>query len=227
MATVVVGLVVVPAASAGPPLLGNLSYEKRHPRATISAPRANWVTISMATRPDRATDGSFLSENVRHTDFLTDQEVQNGSWLYESALDPGTWYLMAHASAESSCYTYPPPDYREVLDPSCANGYSEVVALTIPKPAARYRAQVEVLRYIGVVYLTLRASPLGEDRPYRVCWRLKNRKRVCVKGSLNGYDWDESASDLRRVNTRRMGRVTTCTWHVGARTVAVKRVRIR
>jgi hypothetical protein len=62
------------------------------------------VTIYIANRPDRATDGSFLTENVKEIDFLTDQELQTGAWLYESALNPGTWYLMARASAESSCY---------------------------------------------------------------------------------------------------------------------------
>jgi hypothetical protein len=209
------------------PSLSNVSYSKRHPTAAVAAPRASSVTVYMASRPDRATDGSFLSEHVKEIDFLTDQEIQTGSWLYESAIDPGAWYLMAKAIPDSSCYSYPPPDYKEVIDPTCANGFSTVVALTILKPPSRYRAEVEVFRYIGVAYLTLRANPLGEDRPYKACWRLKNKRRMCVRGRLDGYDWDSAASDLLRVNTRGMARVTTFTWYVGARTVATKRVRVR
>jgi hypothetical protein len=220
-------LLVIAGAWAVPPMLSNVSHEKRHPKATIAAPRAESVTIYIANRPDRATDGSFLSENVKDLDSLTDQEIQTGVWLYESALDPGRWYLMARASAESSCYSYPPPDYKQVIDPACAHGYSDVVPLTIPKPASRYSAKVEVLRYIGVVYLTLRAAPLGEDRAYRVCWGLKSRKRVCIRGTLDGYDWDSAATDSFRVNARGLTRTTTFTWQVGARTVAQKRVRIR
>jgi hypothetical protein len=228
LAVVAGSLVFVGAAAwAVPPTLGNVSHEKRHPKATVSAPRASSVTVYMASRPDRATDGSFLTENVKETDFLTDQEVQTGSWLHESALDPGTWYVMANASAESSCYSVPPPDYKLVIDPACANGYSQVVTLTIPKPTSRYSANVQVLRSIGIVYLTLRATPLGEDRRYRVCWRLKNRKRVCVRGTLNGFDWESSASDFLRVNARGMATYTTFAWQVGSRTVVRKRVRTR
>lgn len=214
-------------AWAVPPMLGNVSHDRRHPKATISAPRADYAVVYIATRPDRATDGSFLSENVKDLDILTDQEIQTGAWLYETALDPGTWYLMARATAESSCYSFPPPDYRTVIDPACANGYSEVVTLTIPAPATRYSAKVEVLRNIGIGYLTLRATPLGEDRAYRACWRLRNRKRVCVRGTLDGYDWDASVTDLLRVNARGMGRFTTFTWEIGSSVVARKRARTR
>jgi hypothetical protein len=208
-------------------MLSNVSHQKRHPSATVTAPRAGDVTIFIANRPDRATDGSFLTENVKEIDFLTDQEIQSGSWLHESAIDPGTWYLMARASADSSCYSYPPPDYRTVVDPSCAHGFSDVVTLTIPEPASRYSATVDVLRFIRVVHLELKATPLGEDRAYRVCWRLKSKRRVCVRGRLDGYDWDSSASDLLRVNMRGMGPRTTFTWHVGNRVVARKTARTR
>jgi hypothetical protein len=220
-------LLFVASASAVAPILSSVSSESRHPTATLSTPRAAYVTLYMATRPDRATDGSFLSENVKEIDSLTDQEIQTGRWLYESAIDPGTWYVMARASAESSCYSYPPPDYKEVIDPSCAHGFSNVATLTIPKPASRYSGKVEVLRSIGIVYLTLRATPLGEDRAYRACWRLKSRKRVCVRGKLDGYDWGSSATDDLRVNARGMAGTTTFTWYVGSRSVAQKRVRIR
>ena len=101
------------------------------------------------------------------------------------------------------------------------NGYSGVVTPTKPKPSTRYVAQVVSVRSLGIVYLSLRATPLGEDRPYRVCWRLENGKRVCVRGTL------EAGSDVLRVNARGMGNYTTFAWQVGSRTVAEKRVRTR
>lgn len=161
-----VALMTAPAAWGIPPLLTNLSHEGRHPKAGIVTPRADFVTIYIATRPDRASDGSFLSENVKEFELLTDDEIQSGSWLYERAIDPGTWYVMANASAESSCYSSPPPDYKLVRDPACAHGFSDVMTLVVPKPVSRYSIKVQTLRSIGIVYLTLRAAPLGEDRPY-------------------------------------------------------------
>ena len=106
-----------------------------------------------------------------------------------------------------------------------ANGYSGVVTPTKPKPSTRYVAQVVSVRSLGIVYLILRATPLGEDRPYRVCWRLKNREHVCVRGTLDSSDG--AGSDFLRVNTRGMGNYTTFAWQVGSRTVARKRVRTR
>ena len=117
LATILFGLLFVSEAAAGPPLLNNVSHDKRHPRATIAAPRASSVTIYIANRPARAIDGSFLTENVKEIDFLPDQEIQTGAWLHESALAPGTWYLMARASAESSCYSYRRPTTRKSSTP--------------------------------------------------------------------------------------------------------------
>jgi hypothetical protein len=77
----------------------------------------------MATRPDRASDGGFLSENIADLDFLTADEIVAGSWLYETQLDPGTYYLMLRAS-----------DYECSEHPDCIDGYSNVLALTIPLP---------------------------------------------------------------------------------------------
>jgi hypothetical protein len=225
--TVALALITASAALAVPPALSNLTHAKRHPSAGLVAPRADSVSVYIATRPDRATDGSFLSENVEEFDLLTDQEIQSGSWLLESALDPGTWFVMASASAESSCYSFPPPEYKLVIDPACAHGYSEVMTLTIPKPVSRYRASVTALRSIGIVYLTLRATTLGENRPYRVCWKLKTKKRRCVRGTLSGYDWSSSASDFLRVNARGMDKVTTFVWYVGSKAVASKRIRTK
>jgi hypothetical protein len=49
--------------------------------ATFSAPRADFATIYIASRPDRATDGSFLTENIKELDILTDSEIQSGRWV--------------------------------------------------------------------------------------------------------------------------------------------------
>jgi hypothetical protein len=224
---VTVSLLSVAAASAVPPLLSGVSHERRHPKATVTAPRTSSVTIYIANRPNRASDGSFLTAYVKAVDFLTDQEIQTGAWVHERTLDPGKWYLMARASAQSSCYSYPPPEYKAVIDAACAHGYSGVATLTIPKPMPRYRAKVEFLRHIRIVQLTLGAAPLGEDRAYRVCWRRANRKRVCVRGTLDGFDWGSGTSDRLRVSARGMARVTMFTWQVGGRTVAGMRARTR
>jgi hypothetical protein len=74
----------------------------------------------------------------------------------------------------------PPPDYKEVIDPASPTAFSDVITLTIPKPRPRYTAKVEALRSIGILYLTLRAAPLGEDRGYRVCW-LEAPAPICIE----------------------------------------------
>jgi hypothetical protein len=65
-------------ALAVPPTLRAVGQENRHPTASFSAPRADTGTIYIATKPDRATDGSFLDENVKTLDSLTDSELQGG-----------------------------------------------------------------------------------------------------------------------------------------------------
>ncbi len=193
---------------------------------TFSAPRASSVSVYFASSPDRATDGSFLSENVVHTDFLTDDEIQTGRWLDEDQLDPGRYFVMLSASAEDSCWSYPPPDYEGLLDPACANGFSDVAVLEVPKPHQRFTVKVEQLRYIRIIYLTLKVTPLGETLPYRVCWRRKTNRRVCVSSKVSGYDWNSSADDLLRINSRALPRRTTFTWYVGAQVVVSKTVRV-
>lgn len=164
----------------------------------------------MATKPDRSTDGRFLSENVRHTDFLTDSEIQSGSWLYEDQIDPGTYHVMLNADPDfGSCYRTDTGTY----DPACANGYSAVATLVIPKPSSRYSVRVRRYRFVPLD-LIIRATPLGEDRPYRVCYRLKSRRRVCLRGTLNGYSWNSGAEDTLDVSTRNLATFTTFTWSV-------------
>jgi hypothetical protein len=164
--------------------------------------------IYVATKPDRASDGSFLQENIVASDILTDDEIARGSWLYESQLDPGGYYVMARAF-DFECY----------LNPNCIEGFSNMLTLTIPKPAQRYGAAVQVLRYIGIGYLTLTVTPLGEKIPYRVCWTLRRGSR-CLRATVKGYSWNASASDLLRVSLRGMRKVSTFTWYADGRTVA-------
>jgi hypothetical protein len=106
--------------------------------------------------------------------------------------------------------------------PTCLAGYSNTLMLTVPKPPPLYRGGVSVLHYVHVAYLTLRVKPLGESLPYKVCWRLKNKKRRCVKGSVDGYSWNDSASDDLRVGLRSMAKRTTFTWYVQGQKVATR-----
>src|SRR3954447_9812761 len=114
---VVAALLVAGAAAADPPILASVGSQARHPTATFSAPKADHGVIEIATRPDRATDGDFLDENVVAFDIFTDAELQAGRWLNGSQLDPGVYYVMIRADADfDQCY-------REdgTFDPSCAN----------------------------------------------------------------------------------------------------------
>jgi hypothetical protein len=216
-------LVFAGAANAAPPSLTSVSHQNRHPTATFSAPRADWVTVYVASKPDRATDGRFLEENVETLDILTDAEIQAGRWLDSSRLDPGVYYVMLRADPESSCVSYPPPNYERVVDPSCADGFSNIVTLTIPKPRVRYRVRFE-RGFIGS--FTIRASSSGEAIPYRVCSR-DLAKRRCLRGTIDSIGWDEPSSDTLYVTATdfrkrvycKWGRKTTMTWFVRGRKV--------
>lgn len=198
-------------ALAAPPALLSVGQQDRHPTAAFSAPGADFATIYFADKPDRATDGSFFQENVKHSASFTDDEIQRGAWLDANQIDPGTYYVMLRTSD----FCYPEPD--------CTTGFSSVLTLEIPKPRPTYRASVgPVFRYIRVIYLDLTVRPLGERLPYRVCWRLKSTKRRCVTASVDGYSWNSSASDSLRIGMRGMAKRTTFTWYVNGRVVAAK-----
>lgn len=217
-------LLLAQGALAAAPVLSLVTVGKdRHPAVQFSAPKADSVTIYFATKPDRATDGSFLRENIDTMDFLTTDEVQAGRWTYERQLDPGTYYVMLNVSPDFDvCYVFGSGTY----DPSCADGYSNLVQLTVPTPPIRYTASVSVLRYAGTAALVLKASPLGVTLPYRVCYRNKAKRTACVTGSLRGYSWDSLATDSVSVGVRNLPLTTTFTWYVGAKAVASKRVRV-
>jgi hypothetical protein len=222
LSTIVSMLVLAEPAVAVAPTLASVGQANRHPNASFSAPKASDVTMYVAKKADRATDGSFLSENITSVDVLTDSEIQSGRWESEDQLDPGTYYVMLRASPDfDACYIIDTGEY----DPSCADGYSNVVPLTIPTPTIRYRASATVLRYIGQVTLRLTAAPLGARLPYRVCYPLRTGKRRCLAGAVEGYDWNSSATDTLTASMRGLGKRTTFTWFVNGRKVAAQVVR--
>jgi hypothetical protein len=217
-AALVLGLAVptTAAAEAAAPTLTTVGQQDRHATATFSMPGADDATIYFATKPDRASDGRFLDENIEHLDFFTDNEIQAGRWLDEAQLDPGQYHVMLNAD-DSDCFG----------DPNCLAGFSNVLTFSIPKPAPRYRGKVRVYGYLSTVQLTFRVAPLGERRPYRVCWRLVAGRRKCVRSAVSGYSWNSPAEDQIDVRKRGMPRVVTFAWYVDGRKVASKRARIR
>jgi hypothetical protein len=217
------GVFATPALAV-PPTLVKVSSHERHPAATIVAPKASSVTIYLASKPDRATDGSFLMENVKEVGILTDSEIQTGQWTDADQVDPGTYWVILRASADfGTCWIFDAGAY----DPSCANGFSDVTQLVVPKPVSRYRIDVSTLRFLQQATLHLIATPLGESLSYRLCYQLKSRKRQCLAGTLNGYSWNASASSSLTVSTRNLAPLTTFTWLVNGRSVASKRVHVR
>jgi len=217
-----VALIAVSSAAAVPPTLVSVGSENRHPTATFGAPKSDHVVIQIATKADRATNGEFLNENVKVFDVLEDSEVQTGSWKYEYQLDPGSYYVLLRASPDFGLC------YRDdgTYDPSCADGYSQLVPLTIPKPAVSYRASTVVRSYAHSVSLRLHAAPLGEKQAYKVCYRTAFKKQRCLAGVLDGFSWSSAADDELTVSTRGLAATTTFTWTVGGKKVAVKRVHV-
>jgi hypothetical protein len=203
-------------AHAAAPSLLTVDHQDRHPVATFTAPGADDATIYFATKPDRATDGRFLEENVSHLDLLTAEEIQAGRWLDSAQLDPGTYYVLLRAT-----------DYDCLGDPNCIDGFSNMLSVAIPTPAQKYTGRVKTYRFVSTVDLTLKIAPLGEDVPYRVCWTRVNRPRRCARGVVDGYSWDSAATDTISVRKRGMRKHTTFTWYVDGHRVARKRARIR
>ena len=219
-------VVTVTPALAVPPVITAVGQQDRHPTVSLSAPRADSVTVSIASKPGRATDGSFLQENVVEYGFLTDSEIQSGLWLDSSQIDPGSYFVMLDATRDfTSCESYD-ANFNEVIDPSCADGFSTVVPLTVPRPKTKYRVKTMLLKYIRIAYLTLTAKPLGVKVPYQVCWkrptgRKKTLRTKCVKATLSGYSWSDDASDLLRISTKGMSRRTRFTWYTRGRSPKV------
>lgn len=211
-------VVTATPALAVSPAIAAVGQQDRHPTVTLAAPRADSVIVYIASKPDRATDGSFLQENVVDIDYLTDSEIQSGLWLDSSQIDPGSYFVMLQATRDfTSCDSYD-ANVNQVIDPSCADGFSTVVPLTVPTPKTKYTVKTDLLKNIGIVYLTLTAKPLGVKVPYQVCWKQRTGKKKtltkrCVKATLSGYSWSADASDPLSINTEGMARRTKFTWY--------------
>jgi hypothetical protein len=158
MVVAAAALAVVGAANAAPPALLTVGQQDRHATATFSAPGADLATIYVASKPDLASGGGFLEENIKRVDFLTADEIQRAAWVDGEQLEPGLYYVMLRAG-----------DFECPRNPNCTQGYSNMVPLQIPKPRATYHAKVvAVFGRSGVIYLQLTVAPLGERLPYRV-----------------------------------------------------------
>jgi hypothetical protein len=212
-------VVTATPALALPPAITAVGQQDRHPTVALAAPRADSVTVYIASKPDRASDGSFLQENVVESGLLTDSEIQSGRWLDNSQIDPGSYFVMVRASLDfASCVSVDPNTAALVNDPSCADGFSTVVPLTIPTPKTNYTVKTLLLKNIHIAYLTLTANPLGAKVPYQVCWKqptgkTKTLRKRCVKATLSGYSWSADASDELRISTKGMTRRTKFTWY--------------
>ncbi len=166
------------------------------------------MSVDVATSPEVATDGQFLDENIADSDYLTDNEIQSGHWLAQDQIDPGTYYVMLDASADPIQCTR--PDFS--TDPSCADGTSNIRRVKVPTPVTHYAATTHLYTFVNTIELTLTARPLGDKEPYEVCWKDKARQTKCLKGTLNGYDWDSSADDELMTTTKGLAPRTKFTW---------------
>jgi hypothetical protein len=189
---------------------------------TFSAPRAGFVAIYLATKPDRAPDGSFLPANLRVTASPSPAELQSGTWVDPTEVDPGTYYVMVQARPNfDSCFVS-----AGVFDPACADGFSSVLTLVVEKPTVHYSVRVRVFRRQGEAILDLTATPLGERLPYRVCYLTNKRAKRCRTGKIEGSSWDSPARAALYVPTESLPAVATFTWYVQGKRVASRRVRL-
>jgi hypothetical protein len=154
--------------------------------------------VSIATKPDRATDGALLSENRVGGASLTDSEIQVGRWLDSSQLDPGVYYVLLQAFPDfDTCY-----QSGGGYDPSCADGYSDPVTVNVPVPKQTYRGTVERQTFLKRVELGFVVNPLGAKLPYRVCYLNALKTRRCLVGIVDGFDWNSRGTDSLTVTTR-------------------------
>jgi hypothetical protein len=223
-AAIAATLTLAPSALAVAPALTAASVDaNRHPSITFAAPAADSVTVFFAKEPGQASNGQFFSENVERSDFLTDDEIQTGAWTFEYQLDPGTYYVLLKASPIfSQCYISG-GTYR----PECANGYSNVGQIVVPMPPIKYSAIVSAPKYTSSVQLKTKASVLGINQGYRVCFRNRTKKTICVHGTLNGYSWNSKASDYLTISKTNLPGRATLKWYVGNTKVVEKSFLVR
>jgi hypothetical protein len=151
-------LVFTGQVAAAPPVLTSVSHVDRHPSATWTLPPGVVPQVAeVATSPATSTDGYFFSENVVAFDLL--QRGQT-NWVYNSQLDPGTYY--AHISGlDEPCFYAGLCPVRE---------FTQILTLTIaapppppppPAPRPRYEASVRSI-HPGAIRLSGNWTYLGD-----------------------------------------------------------------
>lgn len=202
-------------AEAAPPIVVSVSAPDGYPSATFSAPRSSYVTVFVATKPDRATDGQFLEGNVITTELLVDEEARSGRWTSETPLPPGTYWVLLQADPADDCFV------EESLDPSCADGYSMPLRLVVTTPVkVTFTGSV---RPGATATLTLRRSVVLASVAYRVCFPTAAGTRTCRRGVIGS----RASTGSVRIATAGLARTTTFSWTVGPKVVATKRARVR
>jgi hypothetical protein len=198
-------------AAAQSPTLLSVTQQSRHPSATFSAPGADsppFTSLPALTAPP--TGASFKKTfGIWTPSQLTRFKLGHGRTSRSSTL--GCIYAMMRAD-----------DFDCPGTPSCIAGFSNILTLKVPKPSHTYRGSVQVFHYSHLASLTLRVTRLGESLPYKVCWKLKSKRRRCLSGKVQGYSWNSSADDTLDVRLRGMKQKTTFAWYVGGRKVASK-----
>jgi hypothetical protein len=129
----------------------------------------------------------------------------------------------SQTDASNACYILDSGTY----DPSCADGFSAVVPLTVPRPTIHYVGSATVHKYLGQISLEISASSLGVKQPYKVCYPLKTKARRCLNGIVDGYDWNSPGVGRLSLTTRGLAATTTFTWFVDGAKVATRTVRAR
>jgi hypothetical protein len=212
-------LMLAAPAGAVVPSVTAVVVRDRMPLVTFEAPKAGSATLFIASKGDRAADGSFIAKNVVVSARLPRSALQAGTWRYHARLDPGDYFLLLKASADATACAPAAPD--GALDPSCAEGFSPVVSFTVPVPRIRYEVYAKPYLHGRIVRLGLLAEALGEPQTYKVCYhRLGLKGLRCVAGRLDGYSWNESTSDVLSVDGRSLAHSTTFTWFVDGTKVA-------
>jgi hypothetical protein len=214
---------LTPSANAASPAITTIGGENMHASATFTAPRSDYAAFYFATLPDRTADGAFPEENVAQVEAATRDEILSGNWSGERRIDPGVYYVLLRATRDfAGCYLE-----SGGYDDACAHGWSNMTTLTVPEPSISFSWSVTTIPRIQRMYLRLRATPLGEERPYRVCYRTQPGRERCAGGMLHGFDWSLPGGDSLTISTRGLPTYTIFTWHVGSLKIASKRIKIR
>jgi hypothetical protein len=215
-------LMLAGPAAASPPSITAITIRGRAPTVTFDAPKASSVNLFIASSADRASDGSFIAEDVVVRAVLPRSALQSGTWTYSARLDPGDYFLLLKATADAAACAPATPGGD--LDPSCADGFSPVASFTVPVPRIRYDVYAKPYHRGRIVRLGLLAEALGVPQTYRVCYRLRSKARRCVASRLDAYHWDESSSDVVAVDGRPLARSTTFTWFVAGKKIASRTI---